>query len=63
MIFEDRLKILRKELSETNINKKQTSFDQEKSLQRYISTLLHDLHTSFQSKQLLQQELLEQCTY
>ena len=55
LIFQERLKKLRNEVST------QTSSAQEMKLQRYISTLLHDLHVSYQSKQSLEQQLSEQC--
>ena len=58
LMFQERLNKLRNEVSEKY---KQTSSVQEMKLQRYISTLLHDLHVSYQSKQSLQEQLLEQC--
>ena len=60
-MFQKRLNKLRNEVSEKYINDRQTSSAQEMKLQRYISTLLHDLHVSYQSKQSLQEQLLEQC--
>ena len=58
LMFQERLNKLR---NEKYISDRQTSSAQEMKLQRYISTLLHDLHVSYQSKQSLQQQLLEQC--
>ena len=52
---------LRNEMSEKYISDTQTSSAQEMKLQRYISTLLHDLQVSYQFKQSLQEQLLEQC--
>ena len=61
LMFQERLNKLRNEVSEKYISDRQTSSAQEMKLQRYISTLLHDLHVSYQSKLSLQEQLLEQC--